>query len=51
MKISALNSGYKSVNFGRAMASKDEMTQAYNAALAAREAMGFKEGKAVLLLP
>lgn len=51
MKISALNGGYKSVNFGRAMASKDEMTQAYNAELAAREAMGFKEGKGVLLLP
>ena len=50
MRISALNSGYNAVNFGRAL-KPDEMEQAYQSAKSVRELMGFKDGKGVLYVP
>ncbi len=50
MKIGAIGSYHKSVNFGRSL-HKDEMALAYKAAQDARTLMGAQDGNGVLLLP
>ena len=50
MKISAVSSGYRSLNFGRSL-NKAEMDGAYKAAQEARNLMGFKDGNSLLIVP
>ena len=50
MKISAVSSGYRTLNFGRSL-NKAEMDGAYKAAQEARNLMGFKDGNSLLIVP
>ncbi len=50
MKISAVSSGYRTLNFGRSL-NKAEMDGAYKAAQEARNLMGFQDGNSLLIVP